>query len=52
MFVYTAGASAIAADLTRDRTEQLERAARLHRDGVLSDEEFEAMKRTILGDTQ
>ena len=44
--------SAIAADFTRDPTEQLERAVRLHRDGVLSDEEFEAMKRTILGDNQ
>ncbi|MDJ0925371.1 MAG: PH domain-containing protein [Acidimicrobiia bacterium] len=41
--------SAIAADLTRDPTEQLERAARLHRDGVLSDEEFAAMKDSILG---
>ena len=44
--------SAIAADITRDPTAQLERAARLHQDGVLSDEEFEAMKRTILGETQ
>ena len=44
--------STIAADVTRDPTEQLERAARLHQDGVLSDEEFEAMKRTILGDIQ
>ena len=41
--------SAIAADITRDPTEQLERALRLHREGVLSDEEFEAMKRSILG---
>ncbi len=44
--------SAIAADFTRDPTEQLERAAQLHRDGVLSDEEFEAMKRSILGDIE
>ena len=44
--------SAISADLSRDPTEQLERAARLHQQGVLSDEEFEAMKRTILGDMQ
>ena len=41
--------SVIAADLSRDPTEQLERAARLHKEGVLSDEEFAAMKRTILG---
>jgi uncharacterized membrane protein YdbT with pleckstrin-like domain len=44
--------SAIAADITRDPTEQLERAARLRQEGVLSDEEFEEMKRKILGDTQ
>lgn len=42
--------SAIAADITRDPTEQLERAARLREQGVLSEEEFEAMKRSILGD--
>jgi uncharacterized membrane protein YdbT with pleckstrin-like domain len=42
--------SAIAADITRDPTQQLERAARLHDQGVLSDEEFETMKRSILGD--
>lgn len=42
--------SAIAAEVTRDPTEQLERAARLHADGVLTDEEFEKMKRSILGD--
>lgn len=42
--------SAIAADMTRDPTAQLERAARLHQEGVLSDEEFAAMKRSILGD--
>ena len=42
--------SAIAADITRDPTEQLERAARLRDQGVLSEEEFEAMKRSILGD--
>ena len=42
--------SAIAADVTRDPTEQLERAARLHAEGVLSDDEFEKMKRSILGD--
>lgn len=40
--------SAIAADITRDPTEQLERAARLHEEGVLSDSEFAAMKRRIL----
>jgi uncharacterized membrane protein YdbT with pleckstrin-like domain len=40
--------SAIAADITRDPTEQLERAARLHEEGVLSDSEFAAMKRKIL----
>jgi uncharacterized membrane protein YdbT with pleckstrin-like domain len=44
--------SAIAADLTRDPTEQLERAVRLHQEGALTDEEFEAMKRTILGNTE
>ncbi len=43
--------SAIAADISRDPTEQLERAARLHQEGVLSNEEFEAMKRKILGGT-
>jgi uncharacterized membrane protein YdbT with pleckstrin-like domain len=42
--------SAAAADVTRDPTEQLERAARLREQGVLSAEEFEAMKRSILGD--
>lgn len=42
------GESVIAAGVLRDPTEQLERAARLHQDGVLSDEEFEAMKRSIL----
>ncbi len=31
-----------------DPTEQLERLARLHRDGVLTDEEFEAKKRSLL----
>ncbi|MEA2003234.1 MAG: PH domain-containing protein [Actinomycetota bacterium] len=41
--------SAITADILRDPTEQLERAVRLHQDGVLSDEEFAAMKRAILG---
>ena len=41
--------SAIAADITRDPTEQLERAARLREDGVLSEEEFADMKRKILG---
>jgi uncharacterized membrane protein YdbT with pleckstrin-like domain len=46
----TAEESAIAADISRDPTEQLERAARLHADGVLSDEEFEKMKRSILED--
>lgn len=43
--------STIAADITRDPTEQLERAVRLHKDGALSDEEFEKMKRSILGDS-
>jgi uncharacterized membrane protein YdbT with pleckstrin-like domain len=42
--------SAIAADIIRDPTEQLERALRLHKEGALTDEEFEAMKRRILGD--
>ncbi|MDJ0663852.1 MAG: PH domain-containing protein [Acidimicrobiia bacterium] len=42
--------SAIAADITRDPTEQLERAARLRDEGVLSEEEFQAMKQRILGD--
>jgi uncharacterized membrane protein YdbT with pleckstrin-like domain len=41
--------SAIAADITRDPTEQLERAARLREEGVLSEEEFADMKRKILG---
>ena len=41
--------SAIAAEVSRDPTEQLERAARLHEQGVLSDEEFQQMKRRILG---
>ena len=40
--------SAIAADITRDPTEQLERAAKLRDDGVLSEEEFQDMKRKIL----
>ncbi len=42
--------SAAAAEVTRDPTEQLERAKRLHDQGVLSDEEFETMKRSILRD--
>jgi len=41
--------SAIAADMTKDPTEQLERAARLRDEGVLSEEEFQAMKSQILG---
>lgn len=41
--------SAIAADIMRDPTEQLERAARLLKEGVLSAEEFEDMKKKILG---
>ena len=41
--------SAIAADITRDPTEQLERASRLLKEGVLSAEEFEDMKKKILG---
>lgn len=44
-----AAESAIAADITRDPTEQLERAARLRAEGVLSEEEFHEMKRRILG---
>ena len=40
--------SAIAAEIGRDPTEQLERAARLRDEGVLSPEEFEEMKRRIL----
>ena len=42
--------SAISAELTKDPTEQLERAARLRAEGVLSEEEFQAMKQKILGD--
>ncbi|MCP3995078.1 MAG: PH domain-containing protein [bacterium] len=42
--------SAISAEFTKDPTEQLERAARLRSEGVLSEEEFQAMKRKILGD--
>jgi uncharacterized membrane protein YdbT with pleckstrin-like domain len=41
--------SAKAAEVTRDPTEELERAARLRDDGVLSEEEFQAMKQRILG---
>ncbi len=41
--------SAISAEFTRDPTEQLERAARLRDEGVLSEEEFVEMKRKILG---
>jgi uncharacterized membrane protein YdbT with pleckstrin-like domain len=41
--------SVIAADISRDPTEQLERAARLRAEGVLSEEEFQAMKQRILG---
>ena len=44
--------SAIAADVTRDPTEQLERAARLRQEGVLSEEEFQDTKRKILGDAE
>jgi uncharacterized membrane protein YdbT with pleckstrin-like domain len=44
-----AAESAITADITRDPTEQLERAARLRAEGVLSEEEFQEMKRRILG---
>lgn len=33
-----------------DATQQLERLARLYREGVLTDEEFEAAKLTLLGD--
>ncbi len=42
--------STIAADIIRDPTEQLERARRLHKDGALTDEEYETMKRSILRD--
>ncbi len=42
--------SAISAEFTKDPTEQLERAARLRDEGVLSEEEFQAMKQKILGD--
>jgi uncharacterized membrane protein YdbT with pleckstrin-like domain len=45
----TAEQSAIAAEVGRDPTEQLERAARLRQEGVLSEDEFQAMKRRILG---
>jgi uncharacterized membrane protein YdbT with pleckstrin-like domain len=41
--------SAIAAEIGRDPTEQLDRAARLRAEGVLSEEEFQEMKRRILG---
>lgn len=41
--------SAIAAEIGRDPTEQLERAVRLRDEGVLSQEEFAEMKRRILG---
>jgi uncharacterized membrane protein YdbT with pleckstrin-like domain len=41
--------SVIAADISRDPTEQLERAARLREEGVLSEDEFQAMKKRILG---
>jgi uncharacterized membrane protein YdbT with pleckstrin-like domain len=41
--------SAMAAEVSRDPTEQLERAARLRDEGVLSEEEFQDMKRRILG---
>jgi uncharacterized membrane protein YdbT with pleckstrin-like domain len=33
-----------------DPTEQLERLARLHRDGSITDEEYEQSKRAVLGD--
>jgi uncharacterized membrane protein YdbT with pleckstrin-like domain len=42
--------SAVAAEIGRDPTEQLERAARLRAEGVLSEEEFQDMKRRILGE--
>jgi uncharacterized membrane protein YdbT with pleckstrin-like domain len=42
--------SAIAADISRDPTDQLERAARMRDEGVLSEEEFQAVKQRILGD--
>lgn len=41
--------SVIASDISRDPTEQLERAARLREEGVLSEEEFQAIKERILG---
>ncbi|MDJ0953697.1 MAG: PH domain-containing protein [Acidimicrobiia bacterium] len=41
--------SAISAEFTRDPTEQLDRAARLRDEGVLSEDEFQEMKRRILG---
>jgi uncharacterized membrane protein YdbT with pleckstrin-like domain len=41
--------SAIAADISRDPTEQLERAARMRDEGILSEEEFQAVKERILG---
>ena len=44
--------SAIAAEITRDPTEQLERAAKLLQEGVLSDKEFADMKSKILGDPE
>ena len=40
--------SAVAEGLGNDPTEQLARLAQLHRDGVISDAEFEAKKRDLL----
>lgn len=42
--------TAISAEFTKDPTEQLERAARLRDEGVLSEDEFQAMKQKILGE--
>lgn len=38
----------VTADAGHDPTEQLERLVKLHREGALSDDEFEQMKRSIL----
>ena len=40
--------AALADSLAADPTEQLQRLAQLHRDGVITDEEFEAKKRDLL----
>jgi len=39
-----------ALDARRGQLDRLERLSALHKDGTLTDEEFEARKREILGD--